>query len=133
MKRSEKPGICEVKIHAGRKLRVAKPKTCEVKIYGKETRGSRQITDKNRSLPTGINQIVAQVGNRLSRGTRSFKDGGGTMLTLPEWQAIRKMPNVFKILLMQKIYESAPKLRKENFTLSLEGSRIIFIPGARDF
>lgn len=129
MKRRRVPKICEVKIYGRNKLPAIEPKTCEVKIYGKEERRTRKY------YPTvaGINQIVAQVTNKLSRRTRSFKDGGGVLMTLPEWQTVRKMPEVFKILLTQGIYKLAPGLRREEFTLQLEGFKILFIPGARDF
>ena len=82
----------------------------------------------------GMNQIAAQIANRLSLRTRSFKDGSGVSFTLPEQQAIQKMSSVFKVLITQKVYELAPKLRHENFFLELrEEYGILFIPGARDF
>jgi len=133
MKRAKEPSICRVKIYRPGKLPVQKPKTCEVKIYGKENMGGEWRVTKNHLLTVGMNQIAAQVANRLSRHTCCFKNGGGARISLPEWQAIRKISSVFKILLAQKIYELAPRLRREEFNLQLEGFKILFIPGAKDF
>ena len=133
MKPTRKPGICEVRIHGKGKLPHREPKICEVKIFGGETRNKKNRTVGVLITTTGMNQIVAQVANRLSHRTRSFKDGGGAQLTLPEWGAIKKMPSVFKILLTQKIHQLAPQLRHEECSLTLIETFILFIPGARDF
>lgn len=111
--------------------RTKEPKICDVKIHGKE-KGKARIIHHNPAVG-GMNQIAAQIANKLYHRTYSFKNGEGARISLPEWQAIRKMPSVFKILLTQKIYELAPRLRREEFTLQLEGFRVLFIPGAKDF
>ena len=132
MKQAREPKICEVRIMDGRKkLPTREPKTCEVKIVGK-SRDPRTV--KYGLTVAGMAKIVTQIANRLSRQTRSFKDGGGAIFTLPERQAIGKRPGIFKILLTQKIYTLAPRLRREEVTLTLVGeSSVLFIPGAKDF
>lgn len=83
-------------------------------------------------MPRGIDQVAAQVANRLYSESAGFSRDGKVTLFLPELQAARKNWLVFKICLQARVRAIRPGLALERFELSLEGAQVRFAFGLQE-